>query len=79
MTATLLLKSERSAYIATGEVTALQHELRDHTMELRVLIAKALLTSAKSTEVLGGLRDDIVIEGKVDSAGLVWSKISMAR
>ena len=54
------------AYVAACEVTALKHELRDHTMELRASVAEALLTGAKSAEVLGSLGDDIVKELKVD-------------
>jgi len=56
--------------IASSEVTTLQHELRDDSVELATLVAKALLTSAEGTEVLGGLWDYIVVEFEVDSAGL---------
>lgn len=57
------------SYVATGEVTTLEHELGDHTVELGAGVAKALLASAESAEVLGGLGDDIVVEGEVDAAG----------
>jgi len=63
-------------YVATGEVTALEHELRDHAVELGARVSKALLTSAEGTEVLSGLGDDIVVEGEVDAAGLVYEEIS---
>ena len=59
-----------TTYVATSEVTTLKHELRDHAMEFRLGIAKPLLTSAKGTEVFGGLRYDIVIEVEIDSTGL---------
>ena len=55
------------AYIATGEVTTLEHELRNDTVERRTLIAEAGLTSAEIFEVLGGLGDDIVIQLEVDT------------
>lgn len=59
-------------HISSSEVTALQHELRNDSVELATLVAEALLPSAKSTEVFGGLRDDVVVEVEVDSAGLGW-------
>jgi hypothetical protein len=50
-------------YVATGEVTTLEHELGDDTVEGRALVverlaraAGTLLTSAESAEVLSGLR-----------------------
>ena len=71
MTLSLCLVAKGPAYIVTGEVTALKHELRDHTVELRALVAEALLAGAESTEVLGGLWDDVVVQVEVYSAGLV--------
>ena len=41
--------------ITLGEVTPLNHELFDHTVEGRAFIAKPFLASSESTEVLGGL------------------------
>ena len=46
-------------------------------MELRALVAKALLAGAESTEILGGPGDHIIIQEEVDSAGLVWTRISI--
>jgi hypothetical protein len=50
-------------YVATGEVTTLEHELGDDTVEGGALVveglaraAGTLLTSAESAEVLGGLQ-----------------------
>jgi hypothetical protein len=57
--------------VATGEVTALEHELGDDTVELGARIAEALLASAEGTEVLDGAGNDLVVELKVDAAGLV--------
>ena len=39
-------RSGIEAHIATSEVTALEHKIRDHTMELGSSIAKTLLASA---------------------------------
>jgi hypothetical protein len=58
----------RETNIATGEVAALQHELGDDAVELAALVAKALFAGAERAEVLGGLRDDIVVEDEVDAA-----------
>jgi len=61
------------AYIATGEVTTLEHELGDDTVESRALVAEALLAGAESAEVLGGLGDDIVVKVEVDPTRLVYN------
>lgn len=45
--------------VTAGEVTTLAHEAGDDAVEGRALVAEALLSSAQSTEVLGGLGDDI--------------------
>lgn len=54
----------RWTYVATGEVTALKHELGDDTVEAGALVveglagaAGALLAGAERAEVLGGLFD----------------------
>ena len=57
-------------YVATGEVTTLEHELGDHTMEAGVLVALSLGQLAELTEVLGGLRDILLEEVEVDTADL---------
>lgn len=56
--------------VATGEVTTLEHELGDDTVEGRALVAEARSTSAQLLEVLGGLGDDVVVEGEVNDTGL---------
>lgn len=43
-------------------VTTLEHEVGDDTVEAGALVAVALLAGAESTEVLGGLGDDVVLE-----------------
>lgn len=62
------------AYVATGEVASLKHELRDHAVELGALVAEAFLASAEGTKVLSGLGDDVIVEGEIDSAGLVCAR-----
>lgn len=65
-------------YVATGEVTTLKHELRDDAVEGRSSISEALLTSAESTEVLGGLWDYVIVKEEVDTAGLLCSRFVLA-
>jgi hypothetical protein len=62
------LSKDVCPYIATGEVTSLKHEIGDDAVEGRALVAKALLAGAESTEVLGGLGNDLVVEKKLKAA-----------
>lgn len=62
------LQYRYNSYVATGEVTTLEHELGDDTVELGAGVAEALLASAESAEVLSGLGDNVVVEGEVDAA-----------
>lgn len=56
-------------HIATGEVSALEHEVRDDTVELGARVAEALLfADAELTEVLGRLGHVLIIEVEVDAA-----------
>jgi hypothetical protein len=59
-------------YVATSEVTTLKHELRDDAVEGRASVSEALLAGAKSAEVLGSLRDNVVVEEEVDATGLLY-------
>ena len=43
--------------VALGEVTTLDHELLDNTVEAGALVAVALLAGSKGTEVLSSLRE----------------------
>ena len=54
--------------IVVGEVATLAHESRDNTVEGGVLVTEALLASAKSTEVLGGLGNNIATQFHDNSA-----------
>ena len=65
-----------AAAITSGEIATLSHEAGDDSVEARVqevevlsLGAHALLSSAESAEVLGGLGSVSGIEGDSDSAG----------
>lgn len=73
----LAFVDRESAYVATGEVTSLEHELGDHTVELGALVAKALGAGAELLEVVGGLGDNIVVEVEVDSAGLLCAVLDV--
>ena len=48
--------------VVVGEVTTLEHELGDNTVERRTLVTKALLASAESAEVLSCLGNNVVVE-----------------
>jgi hypothetical protein len=53
--------------IALGEITALKHELGDHTVEGGILVAVTILASRKFPEVSCGYGDDGIIQLKNDS------------
>jgi hypothetical protein len=57
-----------SGSVVVGEVTTLQHELRDHAVKDAALVAVALLSRAESTEVLGGA-GHIGVELESDALG----------
>ena len=65
-------------YVATGEVTALKHELRNDAVECRASVSEALLAGAKSTEVLSSLWDYIIVEVEVDAALLLYKRKLLA-
>jgi len=57
-----------SSPVASGEITTLAHKAGDDSVEGRTLVAKALLSSAESTEVLNGLGNNISMERHDDAA-----------
>ena len=59
-----------------GEVTTLEHELGDDTVEAGSLVTLSLGELAKLTEVLGGLGDNIIeeVEGDATSLGCIGSQ-----
>lgn len=65
--------------IVVGEVTTLEHELGDDTVESGAGVAEALLASAESTEVLSSARDVVTEELHDDTASGLWDMISGCR
>lgn len=63
--------SSGCAYIASGEVSSLNHELLDDAVEGRALVAEALLAGSKGTEVLSGLGNGLAVETNRDAAELL--------
>jgi hypothetical protein len=59
-------------YVATGEVTTLEHEVSDDTVELGAGVAETLLAGAEGAEVLGSLRDNLVEELEDDTLRLLY-------
>lgn len=57
--------------VALGEVTSLQHEVGDDTVEARALVSESVLASAELTEVLSGLGDNLVVELEDDLSGVL--------
>lgn len=58
--------------ITLGEITALDHELLDDTVESRALVTEAVCTGSQSSEVLSGLGDSLAIETHDNAAnGLI--------
>ena len=53
-------------YVATSEVTTLEHELRDDAVERRALVSLTFRSDAELSEVLGSLRHDVIVEIEVD-------------
>ena len=57
-------------YVVAGEVTTLQHELRNDTVEARANVALALGLLAKLTEVRSGLGNVLLVEVELDATNL---------
>merc|ERR1719453_2785280 len=56
--------------VPLGEVASLEHEVLDHPVELRSLIAKALLPGGESPEVLRCLRHLLAVKAHDDPFSL---------
>jgi len=54
--------------VSTSEVTTLQHELGNHTMEFAALEPKALFVCTEGAEVFSSLGNHVVEEVEVDAA-----------
>jgi hypothetical protein len=59
------------SYVATSEVTALKHELRNDAVESRALVSESLFAGAESPEVLGSLGDYVVVQDEIDATFLL--------
>lgn len=70
---------QRTTHIAASEVTSLEHEFGDHTVEFRVFVAEALLARAQRAEVLDGLGDNVIEEVEVDATRLSYSNHSQRK
>lgn len=51
-----------SGSIAIGEVSSLEHELRNHSVEDGALVAEAFFASAQGSEVFGSIGHDVLVE-----------------
>ncbi|EGP89020.1 uncharacterized protein MYCGRDRAFT_92050 [Zymoseptoria tritici IPO323] len=54
--------------IPAGEITALKHEIRNHTAEAGTGTAEAFLARAEGTEVFDSLGNDVVVQLEIDSS-----------
>lgn len=64
---TLAIDGLAASAVTLGEITALEHEVGDHTVERRSLVAKAVLASSEFTEVFASLGDDVIEELENDA------------
>lgn len=55
-------------HVVVGEVTTLEHEFWDHTVEGGAGVAEALLAGAQGSEVFSGLWNDVVVQLEGDTA-----------
>ena len=62
------IDTDATGAIASGEITTLAHEVRDHSVECRRLVSNAGLSSAESAEVLGSLWDNVSIKLESNAA-----------
>jgi hypothetical protein len=70
------MQDTRKTHVVAGEVTTLEHELGDDAVEAGALVALTLGGLAELTEVLGGLRDILLVELEVDAANLGYREKS---
>lgn len=57
-----------SSAVFVGEVTSLNHKLRDDSVEGAALVSEALFSSAESSEVGSSQRNYLIVEEEGDSA-----------
>ena len=56
--------------VVASEITTLEHEIGDHTVERGIFIAKTVLAGRELPEVSCGFGDDIVVQFEGDSASI---------
>lgn len=66
-----------SSTVVVGEVASLSHEVRNDTMEVRVLEAETFLMSTQSTEISCSLRSHIIEEVEDQSSGFASSEVHL--
>lgn len=54
--------------VTSGEVTTLQHELRDNSVEVRTGVTVTFFTSTKGSEVFSSLWDNVVVQFEDNSS-----------
>jgi hypothetical protein len=63
--------------IVAGEITALKHELRDHTVERGTFVAKTVLAGRELPEVSCGFGDDFVVQLEHDSTSRAFTDVDV--
>jgi len=63
--------------IVAGEITALKHELRDHTVERGTFVAKTVLAGRELPEVSCGFGDDVVVQLEHDSTSAAITNVDV--
>lgn len=60
-----------------SEITALKHELRNHTVERGIFVAITLLAGRELPEVVCGFGDDLVVQFEDDSTSLTITNLDV--
>ena len=63
----ILHTGKQISTVSIGEVTSLNHEVLNHSVEPRALISIAFFSRAKNTKVLGGLWHSFAVQSYYDS------------
>lgn len=66
-----------SSAVFVGEVTSLNHKLRDDSVEGAALVSEALFSSAEGSEVGSSQRDDLIVEKEGDSAQSLFNSFGL--
>ena len=63
--------------VMASEITALKHELRNHTVERGIFVAITLLAGRELPEVVCGFGDDLVVQFEDDSTSLTITNLDV--